>query len=174
MCEKSVGILGECCCCICSFFFQRERYFWMVLVDWSIDWLFFVEISLRLELKIFEKKNDGYIGWEKKQVLRIMNRLNLNDTNNHKSNMLLLLFVGDDMLFWKQREIWCSRFCFFERRKIKYTYAILLSWFSYWLGILGQHHMYFFWWLMAFHYLLVLVFLFKLIIKCLISIMSGN
>ena len=36
--------------------FFWERDFWMVLVLWLIDWLFFVEINLFLELKVFEKK----------------------------------------------------------------------------------------------------------------------
>ena len=142
MCEKSVEILGECCCCICSFFFQRERYFWMVLVDWSIDWLFFVEISLGLELKIFEKKKMTVILVEKETSFENNELIKIEwykqPQIKHCCCYCLLVMI---ILFWKQREIWCSCFCFFERRKIKYTYAIILSWFSYWLGILGQHHM---------------------------------
>ena len=83
------------------FFFEREIF--LNGVSWLIDWLVvFCWNKFVLELKIFEKKNDGYICWlRKKQVLRIMNRLNLNDTNNHKSNMLLSLFVGDDYFVLK-------------------------------------------------------------------------
>ena len=72
-----------------------ERDFWMVLVLWLIDWLFFVEINLFLELKVFEKKKWRlylFFCWlRKKQLLRIMDWLNLNGTNNHKSNIFVVI-----------------------------------------------------------------------------------
>ena len=54
--------------------------------------------------------------------------------------LLLLLFVGDDYVVLKTEGDLMLSLLFFWK-KIKCTYAIILSWFSYWLGILGQHHM---------------------------------
>jgi hypothetical protein len=145
----------------------------MVLVDWSIDWLFFVEINLFLELKVFEKKKWRLYWLRKKQVLRIMDWLNLNDTNNHKSNIVVVIVC------W-----WCL-FCFENRGRFDVVAFVFLkeerSSIPMQLFYRGFHIDWVFWvnttcifLVMAFHYLLVLVFLFKLIIKCLISIMSGK
>ena len=97
--------------------FLRERYFWMVLVDWLIDWLFFVEISLGLELKVFEKKKMTVILVEKETSFENNELIKLEwykqPQIKHCCCYCLLVML---ILFWKQREIWCSCFRFFERR----------------------------------------------------------
>ena len=114
MCEKSVEIFWVNAVAAFAPFFSKREIFENG-ISWSIDWLFFVEISLRLELKIFEKKKWRLYWLRKKQVLRIMDWLKLNGTHNHKSNIVVVIVC------------WWWLFCFENRGRFDVVAFVFLK-----------------------------------------------
>ena len=151
------------CCLICLFKIMVERLYCL-----------FIVCSSCFE---FVCKNDGLMsgGWvvfEMEYVQLIWDLINF---------IAVVVIVccdlfGDDYVEQGfEYTHWWSGFLFFfflKEERSKCTYASIPLCFWYWLGNLGQHHMYFFWC----HYLLVcfFFFLFKLSIKCLRPTINGK